>query len=107
MVELSRAFFVAGAAEQRGDLTLRPVDVGLLLDQRDGRGGERAVCVDDCVARIFPTLVAQSFFRLAGILDITTAVEVAVSRDPIERYGDLDGSGYVEYSGQKIGRAHV
>ena len=61
MVELQRPRLIAGAAEKLCDLALRAIDVGLHFDERDRRGGERTVGVDDRVAESFQPWLLNPF----------------------------------------------
>jgi len=75
-----RPFVIARAAEERGDLALRPVRVALDFDEGDWGTRQTAVRVDDRVAGILPDLVDRPMLRRAGVFDVAVSVKVASFR---------------------------
>jgi hypothetical protein len=66
-------------------LTLRVEDVALNLAQRDRRGRELPIVVEDRVGRVLPSLIDEPRRAAARVLDEPVAVAVAEPVDPRQR----------------------
>ena len=79
---------LAGARIEVSQSRLRQIDIALYLDERNRRRGETAVGIDDRIPGVFPSLVDQTFFRGALVLDVAIVVLIAVFRHPLQRRFD-------------------
>ena len=84
-LQVFRARAVVERAQQHRRLPPRAVTVGLHLAQRDRRLGQRAVDVEDRVARILPPLIDEPVRVPAGVVDVAVAVVIGEAVDPVER----------------------
>src|SRR5262249_9047646 len=64
-------------------------NITLHFAQCDGRLGKRAVAMEDGIMGIFPTLMNETVFRPATVLDETVTVCVAIAVDPLKRALDV------------------
>src|SRR3974390_466592 len=76
---------IASQPRQLANTLLRGIHIGLYFAERDGRFSQRSVLMKDRIARILPALLDEAVIRLAGVLDESVAIDVAIFVDPCQR----------------------